>query len=294
VDKPPIYERKGVIFWLPNISAALSAIGALFIPICLFIASCNLTNQQSMLSDKAARQQQAIAQDQRYETILQSYFTDMTTLLVDDQITSTLPERTNPPLTASEETMASKIREARIVAQAKTLTTLADIDPGRRAILINFLIRAGVFQPHIFPNEKPSMQLIISFQYADLKNINLNSSRIDYINLYGADLINASLDSSSIHEANLSMAHFSHVNLNNTNLKGSYIKNASFDGAILTGADLEQTDLTNADFSGANLSEAKLNGATLNDANLTNTNITQVQLDSAASYIGAKLPPGLH
>jgi uncharacterized protein YjbI with pentapeptide repeats len=257
----------------------ISLLSAIIIPATLFYLGANLTQQQ-----------QQIANDQRNETILQSYISDMTTLLVDDQITSTLPERTTPPLSADEQVTANKIIEARTVAQAKTLTALDDLDPRRKTILMVFLLQANVFTPHTFPDRQPwPEQDIITLVNVDLNNASLNFADLDYI-----DFLNAHLSGTHLSDAELSNADLRGAHLNGAHLFGANLSNANLSSADLRNANLRDAHLSGTYLFYANLTNTDLTGAILDNANLTNTNITQQQLDTTKSHKGAKLPPGLH
>lgn len=195
----------------------------LFIPLGLVLASGLLSYCQTQATNN-------VTQNQQQEDVLVNYEKDISDLL------------TNQQLGKSNE------RDAiRVVAQAKTLAALNELDPKRKGFLIRFIYEA---------------QLI--------------STRHPIVDLSNADLSNADLSNANLDRANLSKTNLNHAKLSNTNLSRAYLdsadlSSASLDGADLSGAFLWNANLSNIDLTNTRLSTPEPNGTSL-QADLTDAN----------------------
>jgi uncharacterized protein YjbI with pentapeptide repeats len=116
-----------------------------------------------------------------------------------------------------------------------------------------------------------------TFDFLDLRGINLDNAILNGISFRSATLRNASLTNSSLHGANFS----------NAELSG-----AQFEHSDLMSADLTRAILTGADLAGANLVDANLQDADLRAANLTGANVSPDQLAKAVTDDKTILPNG--
>lgn len=164
-------------------------------------------------------------------------------------------------------------------ARSLTLSTLDQLDPGRRVHVFRYLAEQGLIR---------SPGPIIEIQGANLSKADLTTMQ-DFgpVDILGCNLREA--------------------NLRGIFLAGSYLGEVDFTGADLAGARLQQTKLENANFGGADLTDvfmprAELHGVnfagtTLTRADLTDADfldvsgLTQRQLNSTQSYRGAKNLP---
>ena len=101
-----------------------------------------------------ARQQQ-IEEQRAQDAALQSYFDQMSTLLMDHDLRS-----------------SDEGSEVRNLARARTLTVLASLDPTRKTALIRFLGDAALIQS----TSTESDDVIIALSGADLSNANLSNA----------------------------------------------------------------------------------------------------------------------
>jgi uncharacterized protein YjbI with pentapeptide repeats len=168
-----------------------------------------------------------LAEQQRSETAVKTYFDDMGKLLLDN----------NRPLRVAELT-----DEVSAVAQAKTGSISGKPTPKHNVSVVQLLYEAKPLE-----NDKPTNNLRI----ADLSDAILPYANLDGVDLSGADL----------ERADLSYAQLRNADLNNVHLSNSILPYANLNGADLSGADLERANLRyaqlrNADLSGADLSEA--------------------------------------
>jgi len=236
------------------------------VPLALVVVSFLFAMQQDERQEKLQRQTAAREQDlenQRAEAdreiedqraqqaVMQSYLDQMGALLLDRNLR-----------TADED---SNVRN---VARARTLTTLAALDPYRKQKVLRFLDETKLIQASS-PDGKP----VISLSFAELDGVrlghvgSLGGFNLQGIVLINSRLINANLLNADMREADLREADFSGADLTNANLHG---------------ADLIATDLTDAD----------LTGTDLTDVDLTDAVVTEEQLDQAESLEGATMPNG--
>ena len=203
--------------------------------------------------------QQQIEEQRAQDAALQSYFDQMSTLLMDHDLRS-----------------SDEGSEVRNLARARTLTVLASLDPTRKTALIRFLGDAALIQS----TSTESDDVIIALSGADLSDAPLSAS--------GTDLIEARLDGANLSDADLSNtimneAFLWRANLRSANLSGAALGGANLYDADLSNADVMEAKLRRADLSGADLSGLILSGADLSNANLSNAEgVTNQQLEREA------------
>jgi uncharacterized protein YjbI with pentapeptide repeats len=163
-----------------------------------------------------------IADQRAHDEALQSYFDQMSQLLLDK----------DRPLRQSEEG-----DEARTLARARTLSLLTRLDGARKAQLVQFLYESG-----LIANDR---------RLVDLSGADLRRADLYHANLYGADLRGAHLYGADLSHANLYRADLSHANLNEANLRWAALRRAFLSGTSLSGAGLIRTNLYAANLSGA-------------------------------------------
>lgn len=192
------------------------------------------------LEEQANQRQQRIADDRARQETLNKYFDAMTDLLFEQKLRAAKPES-----------------EARTVARARTLTTLRELDSGRKGQLLRFLQEAK-----LIGGDEP----VIDLSDADLSDADLSDADLSGADLSGAILLNA--------------------DLSNADLSNAILVNAELRFADLSGANLNDADLLNA-----NLSDADLSGANLNDADLSYIDLRGADLKDAL-FCKTKMPHG--
>jgi hypothetical protein len=181
------------------------------------------------------RNEQAIAHDRFAENTLQTYLTQISKLLLDN----------NTDLMAGNP-------EARTVARMRTLTALRQLDPTRKAVIITFLWDARLIR-----QRTQRLDPLIDLRGADLSRANLRGA-----DLRGAMLREVNLRGVDLRDANLSRADLSSANLRGANLYG----------ADLSDTILKLTDMSNADLRRVTLTEdtvlwrCTLRGARMDEA----------------------------
>ena len=170
--------------------------------------------------------------------------------------------------------------EVAILARARTLTALQELDSDRKGVLLDFLYEAH----------------LIGY-YDCVHCTDTNKLRNSIINLYHANLSYAWLGTGTMRGGGgLVCADLSGANLSGADLWGADLS-GNLSSAILIRAILIRADLSEAFLSEATLSNANQNGADLSDANLRGANlrgaiVTQEQLAKAKSLQGATMPDG--
>lgn len=190
----------------------------LLVPLMIAALTIAVTLQQNAISQSQHESDQQIAlanrqkdlqivADQQQAAILKTYSDDMTDVMLNHGLRQ------------------SKLGdEVRIVARTKTLTALRQLDPLRKAFLIQFLYEAQLITITSPNDDNP----IISLRDADLSGITLSSNiGLRRINVY------ANPDPNGVN----------HCNLNHIDLSGA--------------------DLTRADLNIVNLRDARITGATM-------------------------------
>jgi uncharacterized protein YjbI with pentapeptide repeats len=146
--------------------------------------------------------------------------------------------------------------EVRIIARARTLTTLRGLDD-------NFLVKV---------DSSRKGQLLRFLQEAKLVTREKDGVIVP---LFFADLSGADLSDTDLHDVDLRKA-----NLRNANLKGALLGD-DFRDIYLKVAQVTEAKLGAADLTNANLSNADLHGAFLHNVTLTDANLSNVDLRSA-------------
>lgn len=203
------------------------------------------------LENQRAEADREIADQRAQDITLQAYLDQMGTLLLDRNLRATDQD--------------SNVRN---VARARTLTTLAALDPYRKQKVLRFLNETKLIQ-----RRSPEGEPVISLRYAELQGVRLGhigqlgGFELNGIVATNADLSNAHMLNAVVHGADLREADLSAADLTNADLLG----------ASLLGADLTNTDLTNTDLTNTDLTDAK---------------VTEEQLEAAESLEGATMPNG--
>lgn len=195
--------------------------------------------------DKTSRE---IADENRRQTLLQSYLDKITELLLEQN----LQDPAAP-------------RAVRTIARAHTLAVLRVLDPKRKAVVLQFL-----YDSELIARNQKSVDLGgANFSFIDFdpssQSIPRNLSNID---LSGAILTGAQSSGLDLSSANLSDSVLWLADLERTRLVGADLRNANLMAAQLVSADLSAANLAGANLQSANLTRAKLDGAILRGANL--------------------------
>lgn len=237
------------------------------------------------LQETAKQRDLQIADERAKQETLNHYFDQVSALLFDRKLRT-----------------VKEGDEARIMARARTLTALRDLDGERKGQLIRFLQEAKVIQ-----TERPIINLRqANLNQAKLLRANLKASELSGVNLSQANLESSSLEGSNLKYSTLLGANLANVtlwgadlsgtdlsgaNLNEAGLSAAQIQEAKLIGAKLVGANLSSAQLRKTKLIGADLSGAVLSGTDFSDADLSNVNLSGAQVFqtnfSRAKLIGA-------
>jgi uncharacterized protein YjbI with pentapeptide repeats len=222
-------------------------------------AEATRISEQRAVEATRAGEQQRIETDRAQEQNLQSYYDDLTDLLLKYNL--------------GEEMKWSQVKTT---ARARTLTTLRTLDSTRKGLLIQFLIETSVVSAADNSMSLSGADLSnASLGWYDLKEVELRWVDLSWADLTGAELIGADLTGADLTGANLTGA-----DLTETDLTWAIL-----DGAVLVGANLSKANLTEASFGGADLTNAVL---TLEQLALS------AFLENAIMPDGKKYDPALH
>lgn len=206
----------------------------------LLVVPVVLATGAAFIQWQAGVRQENVTTDRNRQDTLAKYLEQMTTLLIQEQL------RSSPPNS-----------EVRVVARARTLTALRELDGERKGQLILFLAEAGLISKKCEilsvsgvqkQNCKPGIISLrgASLSRADVTGASVGRSKFTVVNLKGADLQGADLEGAK---------------LQRVNLQGANLQEAELEGANLQKASLKDADLRSADLKKADLREAELRGA---------------------------------
>jgi len=156
-----------------------------------------------------------IAKNKQQEEMLQTYIDRMSELLLKEKI-----------LTGEED----NFKEARNVANIRTLTALRVLDRNRKALLIKFL-----YDAELIKGDNPIIDLRGSnltnanFTLAELKGVNLREVRMWDAVLRDAKLAGANLQGSYLWRVNMKDADLTNVDLSNADLSGAKVTKKQLD-----------------------------------------------------------------
>jgi hypothetical protein len=121
----------------------------------------------------------------------------------------------------------------------------------------------------------------ISFQKANLSQIQLPNANLTSADLYSSALTRANLNSANLEGANINSSSLLSANLESANLRNADLSRASLLSANLESANLSRASLSRANLESANLSRASLSRANLEGANLKRANLSRANLEGA-------------
>ena len=225
-------------------------------------------------AEKRAQIDRDIALDNQREARLQEYYDKMSELVFTRGLLKEDPEF-----------------EVRMIARARTLSTLHGLDANRKGTLLQFLsesylIRAdtaGIRIPFI---NKPILPVASPVGNIPLNGADLNGANLWKASLWGVNLAYTNLSEANLGEFNLSVPSEMQIMLGH---QGSLLDHADLTGANLRKANLSHVNLRYTILRGANLSEIDLS-----EANLTGAiGITVEELErQAKSLKGTIMPDG--
>lgn len=236
--------------------------------------AARLQNQQ--IADSKARQEKEIARDNQQHQILSDYLKQMTTLLIDRGLRSSVPKA-----------------EVRSVARAITLNAARQLDGERKGQMLKFLYEGDLLGGCPFMlNVAPAAQCQAA-SIVDLGDVKLEETKLDPpMPLPGVDLKSAFLSKAELPKIDLTGAKMDGVDLVDANLTGALLNGAQMSRARLQRTNLTAVNLTSATLTGADLREATLIYANLRGANLSKTDLTGIQLEKAVYDSETKFPDG--
>lgn len=195
------------------------------------------------LQDTLKQRDLQIADDRTKQETLNRYFDQISTLLFERKLRS-----------------AKSGDEARIVARARTLSALRELDGKRKGQLIRFLSEARLIRrkPITLVKDRLSQDVIRLPSTVDLTSADLSQADLSGADLSEADLVG--------------------VNLREADMRNAGLRKASLK-ADLTGADLSGSDLEKANLVGARLNGANLSGVYMSETNFYSADLRGATFD---------------
>lgn len=202
------------------------------------------------LSEKQREEIRIENQNQR--ELLNNYLKQMSDLILEKNL-----------LVANEQ----DVSQVSMIARALTRAVLFNLNGSRKGSVMRFLVETDLV------DKKKAIVSVsgMDFRGADLRRLNLKSTKLASINLIGANLSNANLESAFLANANLSDASLINTNLISINLKDAQLNKTNLAQANLSNAKLIKTNLKNANLIGSKLKSADLTGVKLDGAVYNNT-----------------------
>lgn len=130
-----------------------------------------------------------------------------------------------------------------------------------------------------------------NFHSAKLHSAGLSETKMQYIDLTGAEMRRAYFDKANLYRAKMANAimegaYFREADLTEADLRHAYMNNIILTSAILRKANLTDARLEDADLTNANLKAAILTGSSLKDAIMRYTNLSgAVGLPTVSDYM---------
>jgi uncharacterized protein YjbI with pentapeptide repeats len=247
--------------------------------------------QEKQRAEEKAEKDKALAKDNQMQTIMAGYLTQMTNLILKEN----LPQ-------------AERDSKAAIMARAVTLNASRQLDEDRKGQLLKFLYEANLIgrcssaqqqenckQPVLdlsgikleSTTFNPPIPLLgidltqASLPEANLVGIDLAKANMRKVNLSCADLTSSFLGEANLESANLTDSKIAYANLPEAKLESALLQRANLKGAILEGAILRGADLKDANLQAAKLQEAQLGIRSLPNGNSYKTNLEGADLQKA-------------
>lgn len=240
--------------------------------------------QQANLAAQREINEEKRDQDNQLHQIMTDYLDSMTAFLLKEQ---------------EQLQQNGKASKAQMLAQARTLNTLRQLDPERKGHLLKFLYEAGLVRQCQFDDTlgkvndcQPSILSLggarldeIMFEKpmplpgVDLTNALLPKAKLPRIDLTGAQLEGANFKDADLTEAYLAEAHMKNAILQDVTATGAKLANANLTGVVLENADFRGANMIKVNLSGAKLANTKLNNANLQEADLRGANLEGVTLE---------------
>lgn len=169
----------------------------LIVPLALAMGLFILSVGGGRVSQQPQQINSQLVENQRLDSLLQSYQDRMADLLLNDHLSQSKP---GDPI--------------RVIARARTLSTLLLLDSDHKKALLIFLYQASLID---------RFNTIVSLISSDLSQANLNGLSLRESNLSGANLSRADLSKTDLRGADLRGANLSKADLSEANLSGATV-----------------------------------------------------------------------
>lgn len=193
----------------------------LLVPLAVVIVGSWFTVSES-------RRQEHIASERAQDASLQSFFTEIRNLILDE---------------VKETSSAGDLKRAGLtwdLARSITTTTLRQVTGRRRVEIVTFLYEANLIRVGSLKS--------ISLVGAELSNVDLSNLDLRGIDLAGARLVKANLSGSKLEGASFTRSVMVGANIEGANLARAVLVGANCESAKLRSCILDKSELGEADF----------------------------------------------
>lgn len=163
---------------------------------------------QQELTDIRKEQDQYIATNRYQQEMLSKYFDQMEKLLLNQNLRK-----------------SRQGSEVRVIARARTLSTLRELDGERKGQLLIFLAEANLIARN---------QVVVDLRGAYLSHANLSRADLSGTDLSSTNLFNANLVDTNLSNTNLSGTNLTCATLRDANLQGANLKRGSLPSFLST------------------------------------------------------------
>jgi uncharacterized protein YjbI with pentapeptide repeats len=151
---------------------------------------------------------------------------------------------------------------------------------------------AGIDLGHPDWTHPDNIELFVCLGGADLREANLTSANLSFVDFTGANLNGANLSNANLKRAQFDHANLSEVNLSGANLEIAWLQYTNLRKANLSGANLDCAHLDSAKLDGVILRGAILTQVNLSDTDLRNTDLRDVNMERVYYNDSTQWPDG--
>ncbi|MEO0768123.1 MAG: pentapeptide repeat-containing protein [Cyanobacteria bacterium J06649_4] len=241
------------------------------VPLSLFALGYWVQKTQQQQQVALVLEQRNQAESAEKEAILQTYFDQISALLLDQQLVLFSADKNSTPEQRKRKDVAVSIIHARTLSILRRFES----DGEKKASVIWFLKRAKV-----------TTDLSGSLSGADLtgahlSHIFLGESTLTGAKFNSANLYNAFFEKADLAEVEMRHAHCHRINFRDASLYRADLSNSDMTDACFSGAKLHNVKLVGVKLHNADLCDAQLYWADLSNADLTGANLRDAILDHA-------------
>lgn len=243
-------------FWTLDDKTIWDFVSLIIVPITLILVAGFFTSIQEQRQDEReatrtaaeAESQRTLEVNRANAVMLQSYFDDISVLLLEEDLTD---------------------ERVQNVVRARTLAVMGELDGPRNKTITRFLRDSGMNG--------------WVFAQADMRNFDLREAYLTNADLSGVDLRGADLRDADMNGAVLHSTVLSTTLIEGASLIDADLNRIDFSGSNLSNVNLYAASIINVDFSHANLENIQIGDGWVENVDFTNANLRNAGLGSERS-----------